>query len=183
MKVFDPFSTYPSPSRRAVDFIPPKASEPEPGSVMAQAPIFSSVSSGSPQRSFWAIVPFDMIAAAVRPTHAERRHHARAVVTQLDDRNEAHADVLCAPLLARLLRRRAARRHLLALDLLLEADAGHLVEAEGLHHLAQDVVGRQVAMLELHEVRLHLRLDEAADHIADELMLLAPLDHAYSASR
>src|SRR5215468_9975904 len=47
--------------------MPPKASEPEPGSVMAQAPIFSRVSSDSAQRSFWAIVPRDMMALAVRP--------------------------------------------------------------------------------------------------------------------
>ena len=46
MNVFDPFSTYSSPSRRAVERIDPNASEPEPGSVMAQAPIFSIVSSG-----------------------------------------------------------------------------------------------------------------------------------------
>ena len=48
MKVLEPLSTYSSPSRRAVDFIEPKASEPEPGSVMAHAPIFSSVSSERP---------------------------------------------------------------------------------------------------------------------------------------
>src|SRR5262249_565619 len=52
---------------RALDFIPPNASEPEPGSVIAQAPIVSRVSRGSAQRSFCAIVPFDMIALAARP--------------------------------------------------------------------------------------------------------------------
>ncbi len=67
MKVFEPLSTYSSPSRRAVDFIEPKASEPEPGSVIAQAPIFSSVSRSSAQRSFWAMVPLLMIAAEVSP--------------------------------------------------------------------------------------------------------------------
>ena len=48
--------------------MPPKASEPEPGSVMAHAPIVSSVRRGSAQRSFWRRVPRDMMAAAVRPT-------------------------------------------------------------------------------------------------------------------
>jgi len=52
---------------RAVDFIDPKASEPELGSVMAQAPIFSSVSSSPAQRSFWAIVPLLLMAAEVSP--------------------------------------------------------------------------------------------------------------------
>ena len=59
MKVFEPLRTYSSPSRRAVDFIEPKASEPEPGSVIAHAPIFSSVSRSGAHRSFWAMVPFD----------------------------------------------------------------------------------------------------------------------------
>src|SRR4029079_8108924 len=67
MNVFEPLRRYSSPSRRAVDFIDPKASEPELGSVMAQAPIFSSVSSSPAQRSFWAIVPLLLIAAEVSP--------------------------------------------------------------------------------------------------------------------
>jgi hypothetical protein len=46
----------------------PKASEPDPGSVMAQAPTLSRVSRSRAHRSFWAMVPFDMMAAAVRPT-------------------------------------------------------------------------------------------------------------------
>ena len=37
-------------------------------SVMAQAPIFSSVRSSSPQRSFCSIVPFERIAPDVSPT-------------------------------------------------------------------------------------------------------------------
>ncbi len=68
MKVLAPLSRYSSPSRRAVEDIPPKASEPESGSVMAQAPIFSIVSRSRAQRSFWAVVPLLMIEEAVRPT-------------------------------------------------------------------------------------------------------------------
>ena len=45
----------------------PNASEPEEGSVIAQAPIFFIVSRSSAQRSFCAMVPFDRMAAAVRP--------------------------------------------------------------------------------------------------------------------
>ena len=67
MKVFEPLRTYSSPSRRAVERIEPNASDPDPGSVMAHAPIFSKVTSGRPHRSFWAIVPFDRMAAEVRP--------------------------------------------------------------------------------------------------------------------
>jgi hypothetical protein len=48
--------------------MPPKASDPEPGSVMAQAPIFSIVRIGSAQRSFCAVVPLLMMLAAVSPT-------------------------------------------------------------------------------------------------------------------
>ena len=58
MNVFEPLSTYSSPSRRAVDFIEPNASDPESGSVIAHAPILSSVSRSSAHRSFCAIVPF-----------------------------------------------------------------------------------------------------------------------------
>ena len=50
-----------------MDFIEPNASEPEFGSVIAQAPILSSVSRSRAQRFFWAIVPLFMIAADVRP--------------------------------------------------------------------------------------------------------------------
>ena len=67
MKVFEPFRTYSSPSRRAVERIEPKASEPLPGSVIAQAPTFSSVRRSRAQRSFWAVVPRLMIAADVSP--------------------------------------------------------------------------------------------------------------------
>ncbi len=48
--------------------MPPKASEPLPGSVIAQAPTLSRVSRSSAQRSFWARVPFFMMAPAVSPT-------------------------------------------------------------------------------------------------------------------
>ena len=67
MKVLLPLRTYPSPSRRAVDFMAPNASEPEPGSVMAHEPTLSSVRRSSAQRSFWAMVPRLMMAADVRP--------------------------------------------------------------------------------------------------------------------
>ncbi len=68
MNVLEPLRMYSSPSRRAVERIEPKASEPEPGSVIAHEPTFSSVSRSRPQRFFCAVVPFDMIAAAVSPT-------------------------------------------------------------------------------------------------------------------
>ena len=68
MNVLEPLRTYSSPSRRAVAIIEPKASEPELGSVIAHAPIFSSVSKSRAQRSCWARVPLLMMAAAVSPT-------------------------------------------------------------------------------------------------------------------
>src|SRR6188768_141959 len=68
MNVFEPLSTYSSPSRRAVDCIDPNASDPELGSVIAHAPIFSMVRMSRAQRFFCAVVPFDMIAADVSPT-------------------------------------------------------------------------------------------------------------------
>ena len=53
--------------RRALAFMPPKASEPEPGSVIAHEPILSRVRRSFAQRSFWRQVPFDMMAPPVRP--------------------------------------------------------------------------------------------------------------------
>ena len=67
MKVLLPFSTKPSLVRRAQDFIDPKASDPEPGSVIAHAPTFSRVSKGGTNSRFCASVPRRMIAPAVRP--------------------------------------------------------------------------------------------------------------------
>jgi hypothetical protein len=63
------------------------------------------------------------------------------------------------------------------LDALLEPRLRRFVEAEGLHHLAQDVVRGQVAVLELLVVRLDLGVDETPDHVADEQVLFAPFDH------
>ena len=48
--------------------MPPRASEPEFGSVMAQAPIFSVVRRSRPHRSIWAGVPPFMMVPAARPT-------------------------------------------------------------------------------------------------------------------
>src|SRR5437879_2775807 len=50
--------------------MPPNASEPAPGSVIAHAPILSSVMSGSAQRRFWRQVPLAMMAPPVNPTEA-----------------------------------------------------------------------------------------------------------------
>lgn len=47
--------------------MPPNASEPESGSVIAHAAIFSSVISSGSQRSFWASVPRLAMVAAPRP--------------------------------------------------------------------------------------------------------------------
>ena len=51
--------------------MPPNASEPESGSVMAHAAIFSSVISSGSQRSFWASVPRLMMVVAPRPRLTE----------------------------------------------------------------------------------------------------------------
>ncbi len=48
--------------------MPPRASDPELGSVIAQEPIFSAVSRSSPHRSICAGVPCFMIVPAASPT-------------------------------------------------------------------------------------------------------------------
>ncbi len=47
--------------------MPPNASDPESGSVIAHAAIFPSVISSGNQRSFWASVPRLMMVVAPRP--------------------------------------------------------------------------------------------------------------------
>src|SRR5664280_2045001 len=66
--VLDPLITYSSPSRRAEVVMPPRASDPEFGSVMAQAPTFSAVRRSRPHRSIWAGVPLFMMVPAASPT-------------------------------------------------------------------------------------------------------------------
>ena len=46
----------------------PSASDPEPGSVMAQAPTFSRVNRSRAHRSFCSVVPLERMALAARPT-------------------------------------------------------------------------------------------------------------------
>jgi len=92
MNVLEPFSRYSSPSRRAVACILPNASEPESGSVIAQAPTFSKV------RRIERPAPLlgDRAAAHDRPrrqahAHAHGGHQARRAPAQLDDRQEHEA--------------------------------------------------------------------------------------------
>ena len=69
--------------------MPPKASEPEPGSVIAQAPILSRVRRSRAQRSFCTVVPFERMAGAGQAdADTHRSHHARAVAAELDDRDQ-----------------------------------------------------------------------------------------------
>ena len=80
---------------------------------MAQAPILSRVSRSRPQRSICAGVPLFMMVPPARPVLTpERGDDARAVVAQLDDRDERHGGVAAA--LGALGRRRARQ---LALEL------------------------------------------------------------------
>jgi hypothetical protein len=58
----------PSPSCFAVHRMLPNASDPAPGSVMAQAPIVFRVTRSGTHRSRCSNVPRLLIASAVRPT-------------------------------------------------------------------------------------------------------------------
>ena len=180
MNVFEPLSTYSSPSRRAVDLIEPKASEPEFGSVIAHAPILSSVRRSSAHRSFCAVVPRLMIAALVRPIDTpiavtmpgQWRHNSMIGII-----DTAASLVRPAASACRRRRLRPAGRVPLAFDATLELLARHDVHAERGEQLAQDVVGRQITVLELVALGHDLRLDELADGIADHLMLFGPFEH------
>jgi hypothetical protein len=70
MNVFEPESRQPPSTRAACVAIEPNASLPAPGSVRAQAPIFSIVITGSANRSRWVRVPRAMIAPPQSPSDA-----------------------------------------------------------------------------------------------------------------
>ena len=74
MNGFAPDSRYPFPlgSRRARVCIEPNASLPAPGSVSPHAPIFSSVTTGSAQRSFCSAVPRAITAPPKSPIDAPK---------------------------------------------------------------------------------------------------------------
>ena len=181
-----------SPSRRAVRFMPPNASEPEPGSVIAQAPILSSVRRSSAQRSFCADRALaDDRAAAVRPDETPI-----AVTMPGQYRQISMIGMICiaaasppslraffSPSAAASPRARASSAFLSRAIWCWKRCARHLVHAEGLEELAQDVVGRRVAVLELLDLRLDLGLHELPHHVADHLLGLGPIDHGDSPIR
>ena len=181
MNVFDPLSTYSSPSRRAVDAIEPNASEPEPGSVIAHAPILSIVTMSRAQRFFCAIVPFDMIAAEVSPTDTPiavtmpGEHLQSSMIGSIvkpPPFPRSRSLPLAAPELSL-----ASCAGFFRGDPLVEAVGGHLVHAERLVQLAQQVVRREVAVLELLAVRADLGVDERADRVPHHQQLFGPLEH------
>ena len=180
MKVFEPLSTYSSPSWRAVDFIEPKASEPESGSVIAQAPILSRVSRSSAQRSFWAMVPLPMIGGGGQAhRHAHGGDHAGADPAQLDDRDHGEGELLASRAAVGLLRRRP-RPPAMAFSRsmrFLKLSRWHLVHAEGREQLAQHVVRRDVAELELLAVRPDLRSTKSRDRLRT---ISCSSDHSYT---
>ena len=107
-------------------------------------------------------------------TDAHRGDHSRAVATQLDDRNQSHAQGVAAAFAAG---GAALFARFLAFDLLAETSPRHLVDAERSEHLAQDVVRRHVAVLEVLDVGFDLRLDELPHGVLDHCLLFVPLDH------
>ena len=186
MNVFEPLSTYSSPSRRAVESIEPKASDPELGSVIAHAPILSSVSRSGTHRSFWAIVPRALIAAEVSPTdtpiavtipgHTRHSSMIGIIVSDADPPSPSRSGFS-----RRCLARRDRRGDLLVEgDLLGEPVAGGGVDPELAVHLAKNVVRRGVAVLELVDPRPDLLVDELADGAAHHLLLFGPLEHGAS---
>ena len=152
--------------------IPPSASEPESGSVIAQAPILSSVMRSSAQRSICAGVPSLLIVPAARPldTPSEVR---RPGLT----RHSSIVEISCAAGsdVAALARRLLTGE--LSLELAREALLRHLLQTEGVVHLSQDRVGRQSVVLEVIELGPDLLVDETPHDGDDRLLLVGPLVH------
>ena len=119
MNVFEPFSTYSSPSRRAVAFIEPNASR--PGVRLGDRPRADLVEREQVERP--ALLLRDRALRHDRgrgepDRHAHRGDHARRALAQLDDRQQRayrrrhrHRSAALAALA-----RRSARRALLGVD-------------------------------------------------------------------
>ena len=61
-----------------------------------------------------------------------------------------------------------------------EAVARHGVDSEGGEQLAQRVVGREVSVLELADERHHFLQRELAEGVAQHLLFVGPVEHAFS---
>ena len=177
MNVFEPLSTYSSPSRRAVDCIEPNASLPEFGSVIAHAPILSSVSRSRAHRSFCAVVPFDMIELAVSPTDTPIAVTMPGEHLQSSMIGSSVIPPATTPATCFLLALRSVRRSFFGFDPALEGIARHRVHAERGVQLAEEVVRREVAVLELLSMRADLVVDELPYGVADHLQLFRPFVH------
>ena len=147
---------------------------------MAQAPTFSAVSrSRRPPLPLGRRPLLHDRAAGQSDADPHGGDDARAVVAELDDRDEGHRRRAAVP--PRPARRRRRRRSPSdsgsRRELLREPVAGQLVHSEGGVQLPDDVVGRQVAVLELVDVGHHLGLDEPPDGVADHQLLFGPFEH------
>ena len=108
--------------------------------------------------------------------HAERGDQAGAVAAQLDDGDQAVAGVAPTAVAAGHLGA-VGLGLLLGLDPVGETAARHLVHAEGGVELAEQVVGREVAVLEILLDGEELLVDEVAHRRAQHLMFVGPLVH------
>ncbi len=181
MKVFEPLSRYSSPSRRAVDAICPNASEPEFGlGDRPGADLVERQAGRGPSACVCAIVPFELIAVAVRPTdtpsavtmpgeHLQSSMIGNSVNPPPRDSSRS-ARAALAPAVPAAAASSAAIR-------LSKPSARERVHPERRVQLAQQVVGREVAVLELLAVRSDLVVDELAHGVAHHLELFGPFEH------
>ena len=159
--------------------MPPKASEPASGSVIAQAPIFSRSPVPGSQRSFWASVPRDMIVAAPRPRLTPTVLSKPMLTPASSDTSTAAIDA-CAP--SPQSRPMAASGFLVFLlarslsSIVLTASAAR-IEAELAEQLARDRVGRHLAGFQSVEIRPDLFVDESADGVAHDQVGVGPFEH------
>ena len=159
MKVFEPDSTYSSPSRRAVAFIDPKASEPEPGSVMAHAHLVEQRQNPTPTEPSAQSSPWRCGGGGEPHRHAHGGDHAGTHPAQLDERHGrvTPRQPCTGPAVVAAPRRRCWQPF--PLDHAVESITCHLVHAEGGEQAPQQVVGREVAELQLVTPGLDLGLD------------------------
>ena len=113
--------------------------------------------------------------------HAHRGDHARRTAAKFDDRQHRHARAPAGSaffiFVAHCWCRVGTRSSFFTSDPLVEGCAGHRVKAKRFIQLAQDVVGRHVAVFEFLAVRTNFFFDEVPHGAADHLVFFRPFKH------
>ena len=164
--------------------MPPNASEPASGSVIAHAAIFSSVISSGSQRSFCASVPRLMMVAAPSP-RLTPTVLSRPMLTPASSETIATAIDACAPIspspppcfVGELLGRRTSALARSFSSMPLTASAAITSRPNSLNSFRAIGYGDSSPLSKLVQVRPDLLVDERAHGVAHDDVGIGPFEH------